>query len=250
MRRGSRKHVLDWTERPTFRAEIQALLPEVGLEFDDTTRWAPMGHGAPKEARLSSFGPTWLRESSLWSTLDDWWLRHKRGANTPNWDIVVACRIEGTPGLVLVEAKANHSELSTAGKPLKGTASRNSRENHARIGSAIAAAQAGWQEIDPDVSISVSSHYQLANRMAHAWKIAEQGMPVALVYLGFTGDEGIRDAGAPFVDGADWRKAFAEYTKGRVPPRLLNRRHLVGETPLWFLCRSRPALQQSPPRRG
>lgn len=250
MRRGSRKHVLDWTERASFLAEMRSLLSDVPVEFDDTTRWAPAGHGDAKEARLSTFGPGWLKESGVWSALDDWWLVHKRGANTPNWDIVITCTIEGRPGLVLVEAKANHRELTTAGKPLADDASADSVENHARIGQAIEEAQAGWRAIHPGVTISRSSHYQLANRMAHAWKIAEQGMPVVLVYLGFTGDDGIRDAGAPFVDDDDWQKAFAEHARGVVPPGLLGRRHLVGDTPLWFVSCSRPALESSPPRHG
>lgn len=240
MRRGSRKHVLDWTERSTFLAELESLLPEVPMEFDEAARWAPIGHENSKEARLSTFGPAWLQESDEWAALGDWWLVHKRGANTPNWDIAVAGTIEGKPGLVLVEAKANHRELSTAGKPLASDASANSIENHARIGEAIAEAQAGWREIDPGVSISRASHYQLANRMAHAWKIAQHGLPVVLVYLGFTGDDGIRDAGEPFSDDDDWQTAFAEHTKGLVPRDLLGRRHVVGDTPLWFFSRSRP----------
>jgi hypothetical protein len=33
-------------------------------------------------------------------------------------DLALSCEIEGRPGLVLVEAKAHHAELSTAGNML------------------------------------------------------------------------------------------------------------------------------------
>jgi hypothetical protein len=36
-------------------------------------------------------------------------------------------------------------------------------------------------------------HYRFANRLAFAWKTASEGMPTILLYLGFTGDDGISD---------------------------------------------------------
>ena len=73
----------------------------------------------------------------MWSPLRSWWLAHEGGANTPNWDIGAACEIEGTPGLILVEAKANVPELSVAGKAIDAAASPASVANHERIGRAI-----------------------------------------------------------------------------------------------------------------
>ena len=34
MYRGSRKHVLDWTDRPAFLGELRDLLPDVPLEIE------------------------------------------------------------------------------------------------------------------------------------------------------------------------------------------------------------------------
>lgn len=246
--RGSRKHVLDWTSQSTFAAELTALLSPVPIEIGADAQWMPRGAEYPAEARLERFGPAWLPDASLWLNLRGWWLRHHRGANTPNWDIAVGCKIEGRPGLVLVEAKANWPELSRDGKLLAEDASDNSGENHEHIGSAIDAACAGWRLIDPRVSICRDSHYQLANRLAFTWKLASLGIPVVLVYLGFTGDEGIReDVGAPFRDDTDWQRAFSEYAHGVVPLDLFDRRLDVGLSPVWLLSRSRPILQQSPP---
>ena len=75
--------------------------------------------------------------------LRGWWLKHHRGANTPNWDLVVECHIEGKSGLILVEAKANHPELKAERKPLSDDASNNSRDNEEQIRIAINAGVCG-----------------------------------------------------------------------------------------------------------
>lgn len=239
--------MLDWTERPTFLAELADLLAGLPIRFQQSTTFMPRGYAAPKEARLETFGPGWDAGSPVWSIMEDWWLRHKAGANTPNWDIAVGCLIEDRPGLILVEAKAKWPELGVAGKLLDHEARERSRENHAHIGSAIDDACAGWRRIDPRVNIHRDSHYQLANRLAFAWKLASVGVPVVLLYLGFTGDEGIRDAGRPFADDEDWRTAFDEYASGSIPLELFGNRLSVESTPLWLNCKSRPVIEVSPP---
>jgi hypothetical protein len=172
----------------------------------------------------------------------------QEGANTPNWDIAVGCTIENQPGLVLVEAKANRPELKADGKLLHESPSKNSEENHKQVGRAIDEARAGWQQVDPRVSISRDSHHQLANRLAFTWKLATLGIPVVLIYLGFIGDEGIReDAGAPFSDDRDWQQAFSEYVSRTIPLDFFDRRVDFRPSPVWLVSRSRPILEQSSP---
>lgn len=246
--RGSRKHVLDWTGRPGFLSELAALLTPAPIRLSNSCVFMPKGVGAPAEARLEAFGPACFPEQlAIWAALQDWWLTHKAGANTPNWDIAVACEIHGQPGLVLVEAKANWPELGVAGKSLSIDASGKSRENHERIGGAIADACTGWRTIDQRIDITRDSHYQLANRLAFTWKLATLGIPTILVYLGFTGDEGIRDAGQPFADDADWRKAFEAYASNAIPLELFDRCLTIASTPVWLMVRSRSVLEISPP---
>ena len=127
MYRGSRKHVLDWTEKESFLAELADLVSPVPVSFTQHCQFMPCGKALADEARLESFGPSWLPESDVWHKIQDWWLVHKARANTPNWDIAATCEIEGRPGLVLVEAKANWPELKTDGKPLRQDASIKSR---------------------------------------------------------------------------------------------------------------------------
>lgn len=246
MYRGSRKHVIDWTEQPGFAAELAALVPIVPVKMPDTTKWMPRGSNEPAEARLENFGREWMPSLQVWGELSDWWLQHKGGANTPNWDIAFGCSIEERPGLILVEAKANWPELTKAGKTQPAKPSTNSTANHERIGAAIDQACVAWRRIDPDVNIKRDSHYQLANRLAFTWKLATLGIPVVLIYLGFTGDEGIRaDAGAPFADSDDWREAFSDYAKGTIPLELFEKRIDFGGTPVWLASRSRAILEQS-----
>lgn len=57
------------------------------------------------------------------------------------------------------------------------------------------------------MTISRDSHYQFANRLGFAWKLASIGVPTVLVYLGFTGDDGIIDRGEPLRDADHWRTA-------------------------------------------
>jgi len=246
MYRGSRKHVLDWTGQPTFSDDLVKLLDPVPIQVSSNTPYMPRGYEAPDEARLETFGPDCIPRSHAWPTLKTWWLAHPAGANTPNWDIAVHCTIEDRPGFILVEAKANSKELKTDGKPMYETASQNSRDNHEQIGKAIEEACAGWRRLDPSVSITRDSHYQLANRLAFTWKLGMLGFPVILVYLGFTGDEGIRNVGAPFIDSLDWQKAFAEYLDGKFPMELFERRLDLGPAAVWLLSRSRPVIEVSP----
>lgn len=248
MERGSRKHVLDWTEQPDFLAELESLLSPIPVSISPGSYCMPRGYGNPQEARLESFLSQALPDMQLSAQLQEWWLVHTRGANTPNWDIAVACEVEGRRGLVLVEAKANWPELGRSGKKLPEGASPHSVENHLRIGTAIEESLAAWQQIDSGVAVSRDTHYQLSNRLAFSWKLASLGIPVVLIYLGFMGDDGIRDAGEPFRDDANWRAAFSEYAASVVPIELFEMRHDFGSAPVWLGVRSARVLEISPPR--
>ena len=89
MHRGSRKHVLDWVAQPEFTKDLVALVPSIPIEISADAKWMPRGPQEPAEARLETFGPAWMPSLPIWSDLRNWWLKHKRGANTPNWDIAV-----------------------------------------------------------------------------------------------------------------------------------------------------------------
>jgi len=245
--RGSRKHVLDWLGSPGFMAELNALLEPAPVVVPSGAAWMPLGHKSAREARLDTFGPRTLPHAIDWNALRKWWLKHERG-NTPNWDFAATCEIESSEGILLIEAKANVPELGKAGKRLDLGATSRSRENHQQIGRAIRDAQSALEALVPNISISQDSHYQLANRLAFTWKLASMGLPTALVYLGFTHDSGIADAGEPFADAEHWNRHFYSHVGDTIPSSAFERRIATGAAPFWLLVRARKALSPSPPR--
>ena len=146
--------------------------------------WMPEGFEHTAEAQLG-YADQFLTADRR-AALTQWCLAVPRRANTPNWDLVSTCQVAGQKnGLLLVEAKAHAGELSAAGKTLTKSPSANSVQNGQRIRAAIAEANTrlggqaqGWH-------LTADTHYQMSNRFAWAWKLADLGVPVVLVYLGF-----------------------------------------------------------------
>jgi hypothetical protein len=205
-----------------------------------------MGYRYPDEARLETFGPMALPGHDVWNRLLPWWLVHPKGANTPNWDLALSCEIDGRPGLVLFEAKAHHAELSDAGKKPLDKASARSLDNLRQISTALHEAADGYRQEGFSPVLTTESHYQAANRLAFAWKLASSGIPTVLVYLGFIGDTGIRDVGRPFDSADEWdrhcRTHLAEIRAGD----MLDRPIVFGDAPLRILVRSRHCRVPSP----
>jgi len=246
MYRGSRKHILDWVSQPRFLPEFLQLVRPVQCRVTAESIWQPLGVTAPAEARLEQFGPRALPGHAAWPALTTWWLKHVRGANTPNWDLALSCEVEGRPGLILIEAKANVPELRATGKTLASEASERSKENHAHIADAIAEARAALLPLLGEVSMAGDRHYQLSNRLAFGWRLASLGIPTVLVYLGFTGDKGIVDVGEPFSSDDHWQQVFGHGLQEVCSPTVLDAPIDLGAANLWVLSRSRPVLEHSP----
>jgi hypothetical protein len=231
-RRGSFPRCLLLTDgdRATVAARLTSLVAPFAT-IDPTARiWMPAGLQAFQEAKLgetAGFLSDEHRES-----VTEWWLAVRERANTPNWDIAATATVQGRHGLVLVEAKAHARELKTDGKPA-GRA-----ENDTRIAGAIAEANAALNRLRPGWNLSATSHYQLANRFAWAWKLASLGVPVVLVYLGFVNATEMCDQGRPFADDEDWRTVLHSHADQVVPPAVWNHRLEIGGTPLIPVIRS------------
>ena len=73
------------------------------------------------------------------------------------------------------------------------------------------------------------------------------GIPTIVVYLGFIGDSGIRDAGEPFQDPSHWSEVLSEYAKAAGATDLFERRLECDKAPFWLLSRTRAILETSPP---
>jgi hypothetical protein len=248
--RGSQRHLLDLISHPNYVVLMNDLLAGVATITNSECR-IPTGHGAPNEWELPQFIST---HCAAWLDVErvrGWWLPTQPGgkdAKGATWDLLSTCRMNGQNGLLLVEAKAHESELSFAGKALNPAASDQSKLNHAHIAGALQQANRGLRALlGNDASLRIDSHYQLANRLAWAWKLAECGVPVVLLYLGFTGDTYFNDH---FKDGDHWQRAMGAYMSGVVPSGLPGRTvGTTGRGSFVMLVKDSPVSQSSPVRR-
>jgi hypothetical protein len=233
--RGSKGRCLDLTSKsPTDVATALTALVQPFASVSATDSWMPRGAQDRVEAQL---GRTrgFLREDQT-IELRKWWLAVQRQATTPNWDIVSTCMIADNPGLLLVEAKAHHGEISTAGK-----SKRSNPDNAAMIANAISRASAALQAASPQLGrwdLNAQTHYQLANRFAWAWKLASMKIPVVLLYLGFLNTEDLGETYSLFKSGDEWRSCMLSHTNGIVPNSAWKQIIDVGGTPLIPLIRS------------
>lgn len=253
-RRGSKPRCHLLTHGPA--AEVAARLSELAAPFAQVSpddRWMPQGFVDTEEAQLHK--ALRLLNSDHCAQLRRWWLAPASvRAKSPNFDIASTCEIEGKPGLLLVEAKAHDEELikESLGRRLTSDASggvhkteaeeamlKDRLTSHETIGSAIAEACNGlakatglpWQ-------LSRDSHYQMSNRFAWAWKLAELGVPVVLIYLGFLHADEMADRGKPIADHSDWQRLVLSHSAPLFPAEAWGRRWLVNAQPFVALIRS------------
>ena len=125
-----------------------------------------------------------------------------------------------------------------------------SDENHERIAAAIVEANVGLQVNAPGILLSRDNNYQLSNRVAYAWKLASMGIPIALIYLGFIGDENIAIDPHRLVVAIDWNLAFNFHTATSFPVAYQEQRIDCGAASFWLLVRSLPVLNHTPKFRG
>ena len=229
---GSRLRCLMLTTLPrrSVAAALQSLVDPLGEVNPDRHHWTPMGLLNSEEAKLGEC-PNFLTPE-LREQLTSWWLVNRRGANTPNWDIVSTCAIEGREGLLLIEAKAHDTEARREGK------SKGDAENDARIGTAIAEANSALLGTSSGWAISRETHYQLSNRFAWAWKVASLGVPVILVYLGFLNADEMAHRGQPFTSDRKWRTVMLNHSANLVPESAWEARLQTVQAPMWALLRT------------
>lgn len=205
------------------RAEVAGRLTELAKPYGSVSKafnWAPCGFDNVEEVQLHK--PNGLISAETSRDLRRWWFDTPRGSGL-FWDLASQC-IVGTgsrarSGILLVEAKAHTGELKKEGKRLKSNTSRGSRRNHERIGQAIEEANVGLTGLTGNQGWALSRDdcYQMANRLAWAWKLASLGMPVVLVYLGFLDAIEMSDLGDPFREPLDWVESVKAHSKDKVP---------------------------------
>jgi hypothetical protein len=163
------------------------------------------------------------------AALGAWWLGSaSTSAQTPNWDIASTCTIGGRPGMLLVEAKAHDNEFlaELKGRSLGNTAAERAARfpSHLTIGRAISDASAHLQlNSNHPIARSRDHAYQLSNRFAWSWKLAELGIPVVLVYLGFLNADDVLTPtvlGQPFPTSDAWTNLVKTSAAHIVSPKV------------------------------
>lgn len=189
-------------------------------------RWMPQGFENLEEAQLHSADR--LLSPEVREKLLSWWLAvGGEMIRTPNWDIASTCTIGGKDSLLLVEGKAHNNELikeETGRKNIEPPVSISARRNHLRIGSCIQdASLAMIGETKLPWALSRDWNYQMSNRFAWSWKLAELGVPVVLVYLGFLRADEMKDQGKPFAQASDWEALVCSHSEPLFPAGVWNR---------------------------
>lgn len=240
---GSRMHVLDWLDGGNFTSSVNEMIRPTGFFVPESGNRMPKGWDSTDEARFGKACGALINDV-LNETLQKWWLVNVRGANVPNWDLACEALYHGDkPALVILEAKAYVREFTSGASGQRG----KNVKNREQIKKAIQQACNDLSRHAAGVKISSDSWYQFSNRIAFAWKLASQGIPTALIYLGFVGDKGI--GGADLLrDHNHWRETVINSTRDIFPASLWELPLDINGTSLLFLVRSLPCGRQSPLR--
>jgi hypothetical protein len=213
------------------QADVSARLTALASPFAEVANsdyWMPRGYDKLAEAQFHRV--TNLMPEDQCRQIQIWWFRTYRGGHqtSPSFDIASTCTVDGTPGLLLVEAKAHVGELTgeERGKPLKSDASNGERTNHDHMGQAIAWANPNFHEATGKTwRLSRDNRYQMSNRFAIACKLTSIGVPVVLVYLGFLNAKDMSlGAERPFASSDEWRDAVLTHSTAILPTETWDRR--------------------------
>lgn len=243
---GSRMHVLDWVEGRgrDFASSLNEMLDITGVQVKQNNFRMPKGRDCPEEAFLTIPCEP-LLPFSISAKLRKWWIAVDRNnPNEPNWDLAVQAHFpDGRMGLVLSETKAYAGELAKE-RQGKRLTKKSNLDNHHNIGAAIREAREALGGEDSGVKISRDTHYQFSNRVTFAWKLAKEGVPCVLIYLGFTGDKSI--AKDYLRDSQHWTEIVQQHIQVVFPDSWIDKEFTVGRTPFWFLVRSLTCARESP----
>jgi hypothetical protein len=111
-----------------------------------------------------------------------WWLAKRKGQQSlPQFNFLSTCMIDEKPGLFLIQFKKRVDNDFPEGKN-----NEDNKDNHKQIGDRISSVSEKLSDDDKfSFGLTHESYYELSNRFAWTWKLADLGIPVVLVYLGF-----------------------------------------------------------------
>ncbi|MBN2466452.1 hypothetical protein JXD38_12600 [candidate division WOR-3 bacterium] len=182
---------------------------------------------------------------------NDWWVDDRYA---PKWDLVATCRLQGKAAVLIVEGKANvhellHRDAKTPVRPGKAESVSNDDTIRGCLRSAATGLRRSY-DARGTFYLGGEPRYQLSNRLAHMWKLAECRLNVVLLYLGFLND---LDApkGQAFLDDRHWQAAMGACMYGVAPlwmPGARRRAEVAGGRHRgWMLMLSKSLPAPGPP---
>jgi hypothetical protein len=237
--KGSKRSMLELIDSTNFISSMNLMIQEEGAVVVTIDSWLPLGIKKPREGQLKEFLNANFN-NQLATEFVTWWLAEST-YRTPNWDFISTCKINGQKGILLIEAKAHKGELNgeSHGKKLKANASKDSKSNHENVQSAIKKANDGINKAIYSVSISRDKCYQLSNRVANAWWLANQGIPVVLIYLGFLDVQEMNYGGRKILTNQlEWENCFLEHTKQVGVDKIVDKWVDCGKSRFKLICKS------------
>lgn len=176
---GSQRHIQAYVNTAALQTELEERLrAELDLGERELEWRAPLADRRYEEPRDQTFWPA-IERDDLMPSFSEWW--PARGG--PAWDALALARATGSDlaTAILIEAKAHPMEF--VGPGMGATSARSI----AKIKSALDECRLALGARAP-LDVWTSSHYQLANRLAWAWKLTEAGQPTVFTYVGFAWD--------------------------------------------------------------
>lgn len=218
--KGSYRHMLDLACSPSFVSIMNRLLDGTGALLADPYCQHPRGRACEAdwtEADLEEYLMTHPHPSGVVIS-PEWWFPYKTNLNRrPTWDLLCHVVINGRPGLLLCEAKAHVAELGDQNcKSPPDPKSARARANDYCVRLRLCEASLALSDLGVGrFRLSADDHYQLSNRLAYLWKLAEEGIPTILMYLGWLNSP---DWPAdPFQDGRHWEQVVLDHLKAVAP---------------------------------
>jgi len=205
--KGSYRHMLDLVSAVNFQEIINTLLAGTGAHLAQEDSRHPRGRcNKPDWTEIELEDYLKRHPVPRHIGLDRrWWIAFK--GKRPTWDLICHLEADGTPGLLIVEAKAHLCEMSeTDCKSPVDLNNDRSVANDLSIRLRLAEATSELTGLGLGTfRLSAEHDYQLSNRLAYLQKLAREGVPTILMYLGW-----LRSADwttDPFVDESAWENA-------------------------------------------
>lgn len=206
--KGSYRHMLDLVSAANFRETINDLLTGTDARLAQEDHRHPCGRSKKRdwtEIEVEDY----LKRHPLPGYMGlnrRWWIAFK--GNRPTWDLICHVEIDEKPGLLIVEAKAHYGEMSEKDcKSAADTKNDRSVANDLSIRLRLTEASLGLSELGlGSFRLSADHDYQLSNRLAYLHKLAIDGVPTILMYVGWIGSPDWLTAD-PLVDESAWTEA-------------------------------------------